>query len=175
VARYGQNDFARLIERIRQRRPDGMTAFYDAIGVYLDGAAFQDGRKILVLYTDGADTESSMTYSDMVKLLKASDVTIYAVGFLAHASRSVMLDLRLRLMDLASMTGGQAFFPGVAKDLDKSYAEVLAEIKAQYTLGFVSSNRKADGAWRKVQIKVKRPGLKVRAREGYFAPYRERP
>lgn len=175
VARYGQNDFTRLIERIRQRKPDGMTAFHDAIGVYLDGAAFQEGRKILVVYTDGADTESSMSYAEMTDLLKASDVTLYAVGFLEHASRSVMMELRVRLMRLAEMTGGQAFFPTAVKQLDKSYEDVLAEVRAQYTLGFVSTDRRADGAWRKVQIKVKRPGLKVRAREGYFAPYRERP
>ncbi|MEW5980798.1 MAG: VWA domain-containing protein [Acidobacteriota bacterium] len=175
VARYGQNDFARLVERIRHRRPDGMTAFYDAIGVYLDGAAFQDGRKILVVYTDGADTESTMGFSEMVDLLKASDITLYAVGFLEHVPRSVVMELRLRLIRLAEMTGGQAYFPVVAKDLDRSYDEVLAEIRAQYTLGYVSTNRKPDGTWRKVRITVKRPSLKVRAREGYFAPYRERP
>ncbi len=175
VARYGQNDFPRLIERIRRRQPDGMTAFYDAIGVYLDGAAFQGGRKILVVYTDGADTESSMSYGEMTDLLKMSDVTLYAVGFLEHVSRSAQMDLRMRLIRLAGMTGGQAFFPGVIKDLDKAYDQVLAEIRAQYTIGFVSTNRKADGTWRKVQIKVKRPDLKVRTREGYYALYRERP
>lgn len=175
VARYGQNDFARLIERIRRRQPDGMTAFYDAIGVYLDGAAFQNGRKILVVYTDGADTESSLTYKEMTDLLKASDVTLYAIGFLKHVPRSMMMDLRMRLIMLAEMTGGRAYFPGIAKDLDGTYDEILREVRAQYTLGFVSSNLKSDGTWRKVGIKVTRPGLKVRTREGYFAPYRECP
>ena len=49
VARYGQNDFPRLVERIRARKPDGWTALYDALGIYLDGADDEDGRKVLVL------------------------------------------------------------------------------------------------------------------------------
>ena len=76
TARYGQNDFARLIERIRRRRPDGMTAFYDALAVYLNGASTQEGRKILVLYTDGGDNTSSINYPDLIDLIRASDVTI---------------------------------------------------------------------------------------------------
>jgi Ca-activated chloride channel homolog len=60
VARYGQQDFPRLVERIRSRKPDGYTALYDALGVYLDGAAGDEGRTILVLYTDGGDTRSTI-------------------------------------------------------------------------------------------------------------------
>jgi Ca-activated chloride channel family protein len=60
TARFSQAEFARLIERIRRQKTTGMTALYDAVGVYLDGAARQDGRKIMVLYTDGWDTRSSM-------------------------------------------------------------------------------------------------------------------
>jgi VWFA-related protein len=67
------------------------------------------------------------------------------------------------------------FFPLSMKDLDAAYDKVLAEIKAQYTLGYVSSNARADGTWRKVQVTVTRPGLKVRTRRGYFAPFRKTP
>jgi Ca-activated chloride channel family protein len=84
VTRYGQREFPRLVERIRGRKPDGWTALYDALGVYLDGADAQDGRKILVLYTDGGDTRSALRYGDLLTLLKASDVTVHAVGFLDH-------------------------------------------------------------------------------------------
>ena len=65
VARYNPADFPRLVERIRGRKPDGMTALYDALGVYLDGAAEDDGRTVLVLYTDGGDTRSAMSFSDV--------------------------------------------------------------------------------------------------------------
>jgi len=60
----GAEDFARLIERIRQRKADGLTALYDALGTYLDGADSQDGRKVMVMYTDGGDTRSALSFSD---------------------------------------------------------------------------------------------------------------
>jgi Ca-activated chloride channel family protein len=175
VVRYGQNDFARLVERIRKRKPDGNTALYDALGVYLDGAASEDGRRTLVLYTDGGDTSSVMSYSEAQTLLRASDITLYAIGFLAHMSQSTQMDQRIKLRQLAETTGGLAFFPTVLKDLDETYDKIAAEIRSQFTLGYLSTNTKTDGSWRKVEIKVKRPVLKVRTREGYFAPFRKQP
>ena len=83
VARYGLADLPRLIERIRTRRTDGWTALYDAIGIYLDGLHSIDGRKVLVIYTDGGDTRSAQTFTDILDMLKASDVTVYGIGFLA--------------------------------------------------------------------------------------------
>jgi len=88
AARYSQNEFARLIERIRQQKTTGLTALYDAIGVYLDGASSQTGRKIMLLYTDGGDTRSSLRMNELLDLLKASDVTVYVIGALDHQSSS---------------------------------------------------------------------------------------
>ena len=175
VTRYGQNDFARLVERIRRKKPDGMTALYDAVGVYLDGAQNEEGRRVLVLYTDGGDTSSTLNYTEIQDLLRASDITLYAIGFLANLSQSSQMDQRMRLRTLAEVTGGEAFFPTVLKDLDATYERVLKEIRAQYTVGYLSTNTRTDGSWRKVEIKVTRPGLKIRTRRGYFAPYRKRP
>ena len=80
LARYGQREFPRVVERIRGQRAAGATALYDAIGVYLDSASDQEGRKIMLLYTDGADTVSSLSFQGLRDLLKASDVTVYSVG-----------------------------------------------------------------------------------------------
>jgi len=174
VARYSQWEFSRLIERIRSRKAEGRaTALWDATGVYLDGASDQDGRKILVLYTDGGDTGSSITFGDLLDLLKASDVTVHAIGFLENQSARDRMEHQSRLRRMAETTGGQAFFPVSVKDLDGVYAKIAAEIDAQYSMGYVSSSTKTDGAWRKVEIRVVRPdlkGVKVRARQGYFAP-----
>jgi Ca-activated chloride channel family protein len=63
VARYGQQDFPRLVERIRSRKPDGFTAMYDALGVYLERSQDDDGRSILVLLSDGGDTRSTIRFS----------------------------------------------------------------------------------------------------------------
>lgn len=171
AARYGQAEFARLIERIRQKKVAGYTAIYDAIGVYLDGAAGQDGRKIMLLYTDGGDTRSSLPFHELRDLLKASDVTMYVIGMLEHQSQSTRSGQRMTMMQMAELTGGQAFFPTAVKELDGIYDKVLAEIRAQYTLGYTSTNTRRDGAWRKVEVRTRKDdrGLRVRARKGYFA------
>jgi Ca-activated chloride channel family protein len=172
TARYGQKEFARLIERIRQKKAGGFTALYDAIGTYLDGAGSQEGRKIMLVYTDGGDTRSSIQWHELLELLKASDVTIYAIGELEHQSPSTKLQQRMTIQQLADITGGQAFFPASVKELDRVYEKVLAEIRAQYTMGYLSTNDKTDGAWRKVEVRVVRKDLRVRSRRGYFAPFK---
>ena len=173
VARYGQQDFPRLVERIRSRKPDGYTALYDALGVYLDGAAEDEGRTILVLYTDGGDTRSTIGFSDLMTLIRASDVTVYAVGFLNNQSSAVRAEQRARLHQVSDATGGQAFFPTTMKDVESAYEKIVAQIRAQYSLGYSSTNTKQDGEWRKVEIKVKRPNARIQTRKGYFAPYRQ--
>jgi Ca-activated chloride channel family protein len=176
VARYGASDYARLIERIRMRKPDGWTALYDALGVYLHGASELTGQKILIMYTDGGDTRSSLTQADVVDLLRASDVTVYVIGYLEHQSQSAAVSQRQQLDRFASMTGGQALFVTSVKEVDKLYERVEREIAARYSLGYQSTDERTNGAWRSVAIRVTRPDLKaarVRTREGYFAPMRK--
>lgn len=176
VARYGQRDFPRMVERIRSRQPDGWTAMYDALGVYLDGAAEDEGRKILVLYTDGGDTRSTISFSDVMTLVRASDVTIHAIGFLENQPSSARLGQRMRLMEIAQTTGGQAFFPSAMKDVEAAYEKIVAQIRNQYTLGYTSTNTAQDGGWRRVEVRITRPGLRdlrVQSRKGYFALYKD--
>jgi VWFA-related protein len=172
VTRYAAESVPQLIERIRMRKPGGFTAFYDALGVYLTGASMQDGQKVLVVYTDGGDTRSTMHAGDVVDLLKASDVTMYALGYLEHQSSSSRNTAQMELQRFSSMTGGQAFFPTSIKELDTLYEKILSEIAARYTLGYVSTDARTDGSWRPVEIKLKRSdlkGAKIRTRPGYFA------
>jgi Ca-activated chloride channel family protein len=173
TARYSQHEFARLIERIRQKKARGDTALYDAIATYLDGASEQDGRKVMLLYTDGGDTRSSVAFHELMDLLKASDVTVYAIGELEHQSASAAMHQRMVLQQIAEVTGGQAFFPASVRELDGVYEKIVAQIHAQYTIGYLSTNEKTDGTWRKVDMKPLRKDLRVRARKGYFAPYRK--
>lgn len=173
VARFAPASYPRLVERIRARKPSGWTALYDAIGVYLHGAQQQDGQKVLVLYTDGGDTRSAITFSEMITLCKASDVTVYAVGYMEHQGSSRMTQ-RQELERVTSLTGGQAYFPGVAKDLDGVFEKIREELASRYSLGYLSTDARTDGAWRQVEIKL-RPNLKnvrLRTRTGYFAPYK---
>lgn len=170
LARYGQDDFPRLIERIRSRKPDGWTALYDAMGVYLNGMAMEEGQKVLVLYSDGGDTRSRMSIGQIVDLLKWIDVTVYAIGFIEHQG-SGRMEQRMRLEQLASATGGQAFFPGSREQLDEMYDKILAELNGRYTLGYIS-NSTAKPGFRKVEVKVTNPAyrnIRIRTRDGYYA------
>jgi Ca-activated chloride channel family protein len=174
IATYDQDDFARLVARLRGRRPDGWTALWDAVGTYLGGVQDQTGQKVLIVFTDGGDTRSTLTYLDLLNATKASDVSIYAIGFLENQSSSVRTQQRLQLAQLADITGGQAYFPMSMKEVEAIYDRIVAEIDSRYLLGYVSTDRRMNGAWRSVEVRLTRPDLrqtKIRTRKGYFAPY----
>ena len=178
VSRYGQADFPRLVERLRSQEAGGMTALYDALGVYLDGAFAQTGRKVLLLYTDGGDTQSRMRLDELLDMVRASDVTVYAVGFQTQTRIADQLMERRRLEEIVGLTGGRCYFPTSVDELDEIYDQIRAELAARYSLGYVSTNPTTDGAWRRVTVRFSesRPELadvSIRAREGYFAPYFE--
>lgn len=176
VARYEQNNYGQLIQRIRERKTDGYTALYDALGAYLGTTADQNGQKVLIMYTDGGDTRSTLTLSDVLDLLKASDVTVYVVGYLEHTSSSSQTQMRMELSRYAQMTGGLALFPSSVKDVEKMYDKIEREIAARYSLGYTSTDTRTDGSWRNVSIHLKRTdlkGAKLRTRDGYFAPLKK--
>ena len=174
VAQYGTADLPRLIERIRSRRPDGWTALYDALGIYLDGAHDMGGRKVLVLYTDGGDTRSAQTFADIMAMLKSSDVIVYCIGFLQHQPTSLVREQQMRLQQLADVTAGEAFFPTTTKALDKVFSRIVSQVRAQYSLGYTSSDTRKDGTWRKLEVRLVGSHLQhldIRTRQGYYAPY----
>jgi Ca-activated chloride channel homolog len=176
VTKFSQQDFPRLVERIRSRKPEGFTAMYDALGVYLDGATDLMGRKILVVFTDGGDTRSAIRFGDAMTLIRASDVMVYAIGFLQNQSSGSRSDQRLRLTQMATESGGSAFFPANMKEIEEAYDTIVSQVRSQYTLGYVSTNTATDGKWRKVEIRVRQAianGARIQSRKGYFAPYRE--
>ena len=81
------------------------------------------------------DTRSTISFSDMMTLVRASDVTVHVVGFLDHQSSSGRAEQRARLVQIANATGGQAFFPATMKDVETAYDKVVAQIRAQYSIG----------------------------------------
>jgi Ca-activated chloride channel family protein len=172
MAKYEQQDFPRLVERIRSRKADGFTALYDALALYLHSTDGLTGRPILVLLTDGGDTRSTIGFADVMTLLKASTVTVYAIGFLEHQGGS-RESQRQRLTQLATESGGRAFFPSSMTQIGEAYDKVLSEIRGQYTLGYVSTNTTRDGKWRKVEVEIRHPdakAMRLLSRRGYFAP-----
>ncbi|HJN46992.1 MAG: hypothetical protein CL477_11260 [Acidobacteria bacterium] len=179
VSRYDRPDFPRLVERLRMQEAGGMTALYDALGVYLDGAFDQDGRKVLLLYTDGSDTRSRLRRDELLDLLRASDVTVYAVGFQTQTRGAARIQEQIRLQEIVALTGGRSYFPDSVAELDEIYRQIREELSARYSVGYVSTDPTADGAWRRVTVRLAddlRPALgdaRIRAREGYFAPYKD--
>jgi len=176
LAKYGQQDFPRIVERIRSRKPDGYTAMYDALGQYVTGVDDVHGRKVLVVFTDGGDTRSALGFTDVLTLLRGSDVTVYSVGFMQNQSVSARNQLQQRLSRFADESGGEAFYPLNMKEIESAYDRILTQVRAQYTVGYVSTNTSQDGRWRKVEIKVRRPdlkGSKIQTRKGYFGPYKQ--
>ncbi len=174
VSQFSPGSFPYLFERVRSHEAQGATALYDALVMYLGAAARQDGQKVLLVYTDGEDSTSRTSYGQLIDQLRLSDVMVYAIGYMAslHGSGGTA---QVRLNDLAHQSGGEAFYPMGRAALDEIYARILDEIASRYTLGYVSTNRAADGRWRKVQVKTTAPGAevaKVRTRPGYFAPIR---
>jgi Ca-activated chloride channel homolog len=136
----------------------------------------QDGQKVLIMYTDGGDTRSALDHGAVLDLLRASDVTVYVVGYLEHQSQSSRTAQRQQLERFAAMTGGQALFPTSIKEVEKMYEKIEREIGARYSVAYISTDVRENGAWREVDIRLKRPDLKgarLRTRDGYFAPLRK--
>ena len=153
------------------RRPDAGTARVFGRDPRLPGA-----RRPLGSTPQDVSFPPTLQVREVITLVRASDVTIHAVGFLEHQPSSSRLMQRQRLAEIAETTGGQAFFPTAMKDVEAAYDKIVAQIRNQYTIGYTSSNAVQDGKWRKVDVKIARPDLKdtrIQSRRGYFALYKD--
>jgi VWFA-related protein len=173
LGRYQPLNYPQLFERMRDRKTGWGTALYDALGRYLESTRDRDGVHVLVMYTDGGDSMSHLRATDVIDLLRGGRVILYAVGYTANQSGSSRFLQESMLQILARETGGAAFFPGSVRDLDRIYAAIRSQIRGRYTLGYVSTNEKRDGTFRKVEVRLVAPvhrTLEVRTRTGYVAP-----
>lgn len=172
VGRFMPPSYPQLFERIRARKSSGSTALYDAMGAYLQGSMDREGQHVLLLYTDGGDSSSRMTFGKLQELLRMGNVMVYAIGYLEHQSSSERMQQQMRVMQIAKDAGGEAFFPTSGTEIHEVYARILDELASRYTIGYVSSNPKADGRFRHVEVKLTKPdvrGARVRTRSGYMA------
>jgi VWFA-related protein len=145
----------------------GGTSLYDAIHYSLERIKDQPGRKALVVFTDGADTTSSMGDREVVDYARAVEATVYCIGF--HGSGGMMSSSpRGFLRKIANETGGQFFAPDKVGELIKVFNAISEELKNHYLLAY-TPKRAADGTWREIALKVNRPDTEVRVRKGYFA------
>ncbi len=172
ISRYDSENQQGIFERILETQGGGYTALNDAIAVYLSRVWDQPGRKVLVLFSDGVDTTSRISAGDVKRMIRSTSVTIYPVAFQGDYSLRSREAFRAHefLASIAEASGGRVFKPRASKELAEIYQTILDELGAQYVLGYVSDNRARDGRYRKLNVQVTRPGLKVRCRPGYEVP-----
>src|SRR5437868_471196 len=167
------DDVALLSKAVRNLRPGGGTALYDAIYFACRDKLMQDQprdkfRRALVLLSDGEDNQSRWTREQALEMAQKADVVIYAIST-NISSIETPGDKVLRR--LSGETGGQAFFPFKAQDLSQSFENIANELRHQYNVLYRPDPIKTDGLYHTVDIRVKdRKELVVRARHGYYAP-----
>lgn len=143
----------------------GFTALYDAIVTGLYRFRNLQGRRALIVITDGEDTSSRLEYDDMVTYARASRVPLYFIGigftFADVGGRSTM-------RSLAAETGGVAYFVKGTKELGDAYAQLEKDLRSQYLVSYYAESTGKDQEYRDVEVKVDRPEAKVRTIRGYI-------
>lgn len=155
-----------LRSALTRTRPDGQTAMYDAIAhalEYLDRG--QHSQKALVVVSDGRDTASATTLTQLTRKAAQSRAVIYTVGLYAKDDLDANPGV---LAGLASMTGGEAFFPTDNFNVVLTLERIAHDIRATYLLGYAPADAGTDTRFRRVRVTIPRAGrLRVRHREGY--------
>lgn len=144
-------------------KPWGTTGLHDAIIESIDLVQAAKGRRALVLLSDGTDRYSKASSSAALDRARRSDVMIYPVAF--GRSRPPLF------AELASLTGGRSFQPRTPAELNTTMRTIANELRHQYLLGYTPSRPivTGDEQWRAITVRVDRPGVTVRARDGYLA------
>ncbi len=148
----------------------GETALYDAVATalaHIRQSPLQ--KKVLIVLSDGGDNASVRKFPEILSMVQRSDVITYTVGLFDEYDRDRNPGV---LKQLAKASGGEAFFPEKVPDVTSVLQAVSRDIRNQYTLGYVPTNEKLDGTYRKVAVKLTGPHADrwiVRTRMGYFA------
>jgi len=171
-------DVDQLVSTLALLKPQGATALYDALIAAARYLRPAEGRHVMVVLSDGTDTVSSSTLAQALADIQRSDSVIYGVHSTGVAPSANVQDLagEFVLKAMCEDTGGRAFFPPIyeeqkreARDLDEIYKRLAADVRAQFVLTYYSKNEPKQGVFRTIRVEVKRPGLQVRARRGYYS------
>jgi Ca-activated chloride channel family protein len=153
-------------------RPDSLTPLYDAI-VTASGALAkrEERRRAIILVSDGGDSNSRASLDEAVKQSTNAGASIYAVDLSDSAVHKIAArDLGAEAMkSLTAKTGGIFFPTAGGAALRDAFEKTVEELRRQYTISYDSTNGKLDGKWRKIEVRITRPGLSVRTRQGYYA------
>ena len=171
-------DHAALEAAFDRTEASGPTALHNALYVALKDLARQKAgaelrRRALVLLSDGEDTASLVSDEQVLELARKTEINIYAISLRAKTApdrnRLKFSQAAHLLTALTQDTGGQAHFPNSLSELEAVYDRIAEELRTQYSLGYVSSNKRADGKWRRIVVRVPaQEELKVRHKLGYY-------
>ena len=175
------NNAADLEQAIKRTSAGGSTSLYNAVYIALKDLkkvvaknVDEIRRQAIVLLSDGEDTSSLLPFEEVLDLAKRSETAIYAIGLRPTEAPSggakSFKEAEFVLRQLAQETGGRTFFPNQLADLTTVYGQISDELSSQYTVGYTSRNQKRDGGWRRVVVRMNKPGMTARTKQGYFAP-----
>ena len=165
-----------VLDKLTFVQTRNQTALYDAC--YLGVEKVQRGahpKRALLLISDGQDNNSRYTFNEVRRLLKESDVVLYSIGILSGGDSGSALGMEGQgiLDELSGVSGGKAFFPRSAAEMDDIFEQIALELRHQYSIGYKPTNFLNDGKWHKIKVKVSPPRglprLFVRSKEGYYA------
>jgi Ca-activated chloride channel homolog len=155
------SDQVQLKEAVMSTEALGSTALYDALHAAFRRFQGIEGRKAIVLLSDGDDSSSQFGYERILEEAKAGNVLIYCIG-LGDVRKSI-------LKEFAETTGGRAYFVSKATELKEVYQRIAEELRLQYYIAYATSNKVWNGRFIKLEVKGRHPDWTVRARRGYFA------
>jgi VWFA-related protein len=169
-----------LESAIQQTVAGGSTSLHNAIYVSLKElgkikALNEEDvrRQALIVFSDGEDTSSLVSFDEVLDLAKRSETAIYTIALRGNdTSVRGFREAEFVMRQLAQETGGRSFFPARIEDLNGVYGQIAEELASQYTIGYQSKNARLDGAFRRIVVQVARPNTTPRTKRGYFAPGR---
>ncbi len=164
-----------LSDAIGGLEASGTTALYDSILVGVDELRGLDGRRVIILLSDGLDRPgSTVTFEYALDQARRAGVMVYSIGLGRYLWAAYDLlgerSAQQILTRLANETGGAPFFATRAGQLKRAYSQVAEELQHQYGLGYVSKNESRDGAWRRIRVSVNGGRGTAYHRPGYYAP-----
>jgi Ca-activated chloride channel family protein len=168
-----RDQLAREVNDLFDLRIGSGTRLWDAIGQATTSFEGAEGRRVVVVFTDGDDTSSTSTYDDVLSRARRADVMVYVVLIrgmqrLPEERRSPRRSRPQDAPDLAIASGGGYYFVNnVLDDMNSIATAIAEELHSQYVIGFIP--QALDGKLHKLDVRVKRPRLKVRARQSYVA------
>ena len=176
------SDLARIDQGIERIRPSFGTALYDAI--YLGSQALENrqGRKVLVVITDGGDTTSKVKYAEALRAAQQSEAIVYSIIIVPiEASAGRNTGGEHALIQISADTGGKHYYASNIPRLEEAFRQISDELRTQYLLAYYPTRRLSDTDFRRIEVKVKHPPstaqsplvsetpqLQVRHRTGYY-------